>query len=284
MKLVGCLALLAAVAAPNGAEDSKHEADWMGRQMIQNGEAELEVLLEGNGPSLVLLPSLGRGAHDFDDLSHRLAKAGYRVVRPQPRGIGESSGTLDGLTMQILAGDVAAVIRSFGNESVIVAGHAFGNRVARMLATLHPELVHGVVLLAAGGRVPIPDEIGQALRSSFDDSLSERERLAAIELAFFAEGHDPAVWRDGWYAAVAAAQGKASRETPVENWWAAGGKPLLVVQPAEDRIAPIGNAEHLAETYPDRVRVVEIPRAGHALLPEQPEAVAAAMLTWLQQL
>ncbi len=62
-----------------------------------------------------------------------------------------------------------------------------------------------VMLLAADGRVPIPGEIIQALRSSFDNSLAEDERLAAIGLAFFAEGHDPAIWRDGWHAEVAAA-------------------------------------------------------------------------------
>ena len=265
-------------------EISKRKAGWMRTQTVHHDGAELEVLLEGEGPTLVLLPSLGRGARDFDDLSFRLAKAGYRVVRPQPRGIGGSRGALEGLTMQILADDVAAVIRELGGSPVVVAGHAFGNRVARMLATLHPELVDRVALLAAGGRVPIPDEIGRALRGSFDDSLSERERLAAIELAFFAEGHDPSVWREGWHGAVAIAQGQATRDTPVETWWGAGGKPLLVVQPAEDRIAPVANAQHLAQTYPDRVRVVEIPRAGHALLPEQPEAVAAALLAWLRGL
>lgn len=265
-------------------EISKRKAGWMRTERIQHDGAEFEVLLEGEGPTIVLLPSLGRSAHDFDDLSFRLAKAGYRVVRPEPRGIGQSNGSLEGLSMQILADDVAAVIRELGGSPVVVAGHAFGNRVARMLATLHPELVDRVALLAAGGRVPIPDEIGRALRESFDDSLSNRERLAAIQLAFFAEGHDPAVWRDGWHSTVALAQGQATRETPVETWWGAGGKPILVVQPAEDRIAPIANAQHLAETYPERVRVVEIPRAGHALLPEQPEAVAAALLAWLRGL
>ena len=55
-------------------------------------------------------------------------------------------------------------------------------------------------------------------------------------------------------------------------------------QAAEDRIAPIANAHDLARRFPDRVRIVEIPRAGHALLPEQPEAVAAALLAWLRGL
>lgn len=265
-------------------EREKQQAGWRRSRNVRRGDALIHVTLEGDGPPIVLLPSLGRGASDFDDLSARLAGAGYLVVRPDPRGIGRSRGSLDGLTMQTLADDVAAVIRDLGRDPVVVVGHAFGNRVARMLATLHPDLVDRVALLAAGGREPIPDEIVRALRASFDDSLPNAERLADIALAFFAEGHDPAVWRDGWHGDVANAQIAATQGTPVETWWGAGGRPMLVVQPAEDRIAPIGNARHLAETYPDRVRMVVVPRAGHALLPEQPEAVAAALLAWMRGL
>ena len=265
-------------------ERARRKGGWIRTRRVRRGDAELEVLVEGAGPTVVLLPSLGRGAHDFDDLSFRLASAGYRVVRPQPRGIGGSRGPLEGLSMRILAEDVAAVIHELGGEPVVLVGHAFGNRVARMTATLHPERVERVALLAAGGRVPIPDEVASDLRASFDTRGPERDRLAAIGRAFFAEGHDPAVWSEGWHAAVASAQGAATRGTPVETWWSAGGKPLLVVQPAEDRIAPIANAHDLAARFPDRVRVVEIPRAGHALLPEQPEAVAAALLAWLRGL
>ena len=52
----------------------------------------IEVLSQGDGPPVVLLPSLGRGAEDFDPIAERLADAGYRVLRPQPRGIGRSEG------------------------------------------------------------------------------------------------------------------------------------------------------------------------------------------------
>ena len=62
------------------------------RILVTRGEARLEVLTDGKGPPIVLLPSLGRGVADFDPIAERLAAAGFRVLRPQPRGIGQSTG------------------------------------------------------------------------------------------------------------------------------------------------------------------------------------------------
>ena len=58
--------------------------------VVHRGDIEIEVLAQGSGPRIVLLPSLGRGATDFDVMAARIAAAGYRVLRPQPRGIGRS--------------------------------------------------------------------------------------------------------------------------------------------------------------------------------------------------
>jgi len=69
-----------------------------------------------------------------------------------------------------------------------------------------------------------------------------------------------------------------TRATPLEGWWAGGRAPILVVQPTADTIAPPVNAKMLQEDIGPRVTVVEIPGAGHALLPEQPEAVATAVI------
>ena len=44
------------------------------------------------GPVVLMLASLGRSARDFDDLAGALAAAGYTVIRPEPRGIGGSTG------------------------------------------------------------------------------------------------------------------------------------------------------------------------------------------------
>ncbi len=58
----------------------------------------------------MILPSLGRSGKDYDAVSRLLAKDGFRVLRPQPRGIGRSQGPMEGLNMHDLAADVASVI------------------------------------------------------------------------------------------------------------------------------------------------------------------------------
>jgi pimeloyl-ACP methyl ester carboxylesterase len=58
---------------------------------------------------------------------------------------------------------------------------------------------------------------------------------------------------------------------------------MLVVQGAEDVVAVPDNAKRLAAEFPERVTLVEIRHAGHALLPEQPEQVEKAILAYLRR-
>lgn len=251
------------------------------RHLLRTESGDIEVLARGEGPSVVLVPSLGRGAEDFADLSERLAAAGFRALAPNPRGIGGSTGPLEDLTMEQIAGDVLAVVHSLGTTPAVLVGHAFGNRVVRLAATLEPHAVDRVALLACGGRVPPAPEVGAALLAVFDESLDADAHLAAVRLGFFADGNDPAVWADGWYPAVASAQMAAQRQMDVSTWWTAGRAEVLVVQPVDDLIAVEANALDILEQLGSRASMVRIDRAGHALLPEQPQAVADALVTWL---
>jgi len=98
------------------------------RQMVERSGGTVEVFIEGQGPRVVMIPSPGRGAEDFADLAGRVSAAGYRVVGPQPRGIGGSRGTLEGITLREIAADVASVIETLQGQPAFVVGHAFGNR------------------------------------------------------------------------------------------------------------------------------------------------------------
>ena len=249
--------------------------------MVVGPDGSIEVREQGSGYPVVMLPSLGRGSADFDDVVNRLTTAGYRALCPEPRGIGGSTGTLGDLTMADLADAVAAVIRERTEGPATLVGHAFGNRVARMTATEHPELVERVALRCCGGIVPPSPEVHQALVAVFDPDRSAAEHLEAVRKAFFAPGNDPAVWADGWYGVVAAAQGLANAGTPSAYWWAAGGQDLLVVQPVDDLVAVAENARRIVDDFGQRATLVLVPDAGHALLPEQPEMVAGALLGWL---
>jgi pimeloyl-ACP methyl ester carboxylesterase len=246
--------------------------------MVDRPDACLEVLSQGRGPTIVLLPSLGRGATDFDPIAERLELAGFRVLRPQPRGIGHSVGSMASMTLHDCAEDIAAVIGHACSVAVIVAGHAFGNRVARMLATDRPDLVCGVVLIAANvGKAPSPPKVREAIRNSADPSLPAPVRMDALRFAFFAPGNDASVWLTGWHPEVLAAQRIAGDRTSREEDYAGGTAPILYLQPAHDPLAHVEDAVLFKREIGDRVTVEIVPHASHAAITEQPETIAKAI-------
>jgi pimeloyl-ACP methyl ester carboxylesterase len=244
---------------------------------------KLTYLDQGSGPAIVMIPSLGRGAHDFDDLAARVAAAGFRVLRLQPRGIDGSVGPMTGITLRDLASDVDHVIADSGAKRAVVLGHDDGNRIARATAVYFPGDVAAVVLVGCGGKSPPDREAAMALKATFDPSLAPYEHRQMVAVAFFAPGHDASVWQGGWYPRTADMERVAGRATPTDVWWTSGHAPLLVVQGRQDRIAPPQNAEMLKADVGARAEVHYIDGAGHALLPEQPEKLAAILIDYLKR-
>ncbi len=258
------------------------------RDIVDAGEARIEVIAEGAGPLVVILPSRGRDSEDYDEVASGIAKAGFRVLRPQPRGTCRSCGPMTGLTLHDFARDVAAVIEYAGGGPAVVAGHAFGNWVARMTAADHPRLVRGVAILAAASKsypgFAGAKELSEAVKKSGDPSLPDAERLKHLRAAFFAPGHDAGVWLEGWYPEVNESQFAAGRATRQEEWWAAGKAPLLDLQAALDPFKPRETTNELRDEFGERVTIVVIADASHALIPEQPAAVVEAIVSWMRRL
>jgi pimeloyl-ACP methyl ester carboxylesterase len=187
---------------------------------------------------------------------------------------------MTGLTMHDLADDVAVSIRAHGEAPAVVLGHAYGNMLARLLATDHPHLVRALVL-AATTTTDFSDDLAAQPFIAGDTARPRAERLAALRRAFFAPGHDPAPWLDGWYPGTLAMQGAAVAAVPVTEYWAGGEVPVLELIGADDPFMPKDRRGDLRGEFPGRVTTVVIDDASHALFPEQPDAVAAALLPWL---
>ena len=253
--------------------------------MVTHGDVRLDVLAQGEGPTIVLLPSLGRGATDFDPIAERLADARFRVLRPQPRGIGKSTGPWQGVKLEDLAADIAAVIEHDNNGPAFVVGQPLGNRVARMLETARPELVRAVGLVAANvGHNPSPPDVRTAIRTSANTSAPDDDRVKAMQFVFFAPGSDARVWLDGWHPEVLAAQRIAGDLTPRTIDYAAGRAPVLYIQPSHDPLAHVEDAEEYQRALGSRVTVVVIPNSAHAVIVEQPNAVSAALIDYARTL
>ncbi len=157
------------------------------REFVRYADVAIEVIVEGQGPAIVLLPSLARDSEDYDAVAEGLAAAGYRALRPQPRGIGKSTGPLTGISLHDFARDIAEVIKALGGGRAVIAGHAYGNWIARMTAVDHPALVRGVVVLAAAAK-QFPPELLTAINVAGNPALPEEQRLGSSALRLFRAG------------------------------------------------------------------------------------------------
>jgi pimeloyl-ACP methyl ester carboxylesterase len=252
------------------------------RELLARDDARIDVLIDDKGRSretIVLLPSSQRDSLDFNDVAQGLADQGFRVLRPQPRGMGHSSAPLAGLTLQTLAADVAHVIKQLGGGRAIVAGHAYGHYVARVTDLQHPANVRGVVLLAAAAREPLV-ELSASLDIAADNTRPEAERLKHLRQAFFAPGNDASVWLEGWYPQWRALYRLAAASPSKAHWWETTHSPILEVQGAQDPWRPPASRLELQDKLGDTVSLCLINDASHALIPEQPEQVIAAIVGW----
>jgi pimeloyl-ACP methyl ester carboxylesterase len=252
-------------------------------ELVRYADVQVEVVAEGNGPAVVLLPSLARDSDDYDQVAEGLAAAGFHVLRPKPRGIGRSTGPMTNITLHDLARDIAEVVEKMGNGRAVIVGHAYGNWVARMTAADHPKLVRGVVIAAAAAKQYAP-ELTTAVTAAGNLALSNEQRLAALRFAFFAPGNDPTVWLTGWHPEIRNSQRAAVAAVRQDEWWPGGTAPLLDLQAAQDPFKPESKRTEMKDEFGERVTIMVIPNASHALIPEQPKAVVEALATWIKKL
>ena len=246
--------------------------------------ARIEVVLTGRDRDVVLIPSAQRGAADFERLVADLLTAGHGSVAINPRGVGRSSPVERPATLRSLADDVAEVANATIDGPAHLVGHALGNVVARATAAWRPDVARSVTLLACGGHdlsaAPPSDEILRHFARCHDASLPREQRLESLGVVFFAPGNDPSSWLSGWWPASDVRE--VFDSTDPTEWWTAGDVDVLIIQPMDDPLCLPGTGHALRAAMGTRARVVEVAGCRHAILPEQPAAVASAVVAFLQ--
>ena len=182
-----------------------------------------------------------------------------------------------------MASDVAKVIQKLGGGNAAVLGHAFGNGVARLLATSDKEVVKGTILAAASGS-GVSKEINETPFIAGNPSLPKEDRLAALSLGFFAPYHDPRQWLTGWYPETLHRQNTAVQAINPAAFGRAGSAPILQIIAESDPWDPYNSWRELREQCGDRVTTRIVADASHALFPEQTPIVADIVIEWLQWL
>ncbi len=114
--------------------------------------AMLAVWDVGAGSTVVLPHCWGCSHEVWLPVARRLVASGRRVVLYDQRGHGASSLGTEPLSIEMLADDLAAVLRARDVTDAVLAGHSMGGMTIMSLATYHPDILaeraRAIVLVA----------------------------------------------------------------------------------------------------------------------------------------
>jgi pimeloyl-ACP methyl ester carboxylesterase len=254
-------------------------------------DVTIEYLVEGDGPPVVILPSLGRGASDYDEVAPRIAAAGYRVLRPQPRGVGGSTGPLERGGPARVRGRTSRVCSTRRRRGRLPWSATPGGRSAGPDARGRPSRPRPRSGFSPPPRPawcppgPRSGPYGR-LRWAIDGAGDRNSRSSDGSSAYAWRSSLPATtrrpWLEGWYPSAHHAQGHAREHTPIEEYVRGGDVvPVLDLQAEHDAVVIPGM---FAPLLGDRVEVRTVAGAGHALAPEQPGAMAEEIVRFVRRL
>lgn len=263
----------------------------------------MQVATMGAGPPVLLLHGWPFTWFVWRRLMPALAASGYRALAPDLRGVGGTDCPTDGYDLHTLADDAAGLLRALDAEHAAVVGFDLGAAPAWMLAMRHPGAVRRLVLMEALlGSLPGAEEFlahGAPWWFGFHAAPGLAETVLAgnegAYLDWFFTNHtagrrgvDPRA-RDVFvqaYSGLDKLRGgfEHYRAFPVHaaQIAAAVRERRLTVPTMALGGGVVGDALHkqLAPVS-DQLTGHIIPDCGHIIPEEQPEALAAAVLSFI---
>jgi 3-oxoadipate enol-lactonase/4-carboxymuconolactone decarboxylase len=147
-----------------------------------NEDVRLHWREDGAGPPLLLLNSVGCDLSLWDEVMPHLS--GFRVIRMDMRGHGQSDSPPGDYTLDQIAADAVAVLDAAGIEKTAVCGLSLGGMTAMTLALNAPERVSALVLACTSAKM---DPAGWDARIQIVRSQGVAVVTDAVMARFFSE-------------------------------------------------------------------------------------------------
>jgi pimeloyl-ACP methyl ester carboxylesterase len=255
--------------------------------------ARLHYDLHGDGPeTLVFIHGLmlasGSWHHQVEAFADR-----YRVLTFDLRGQGRSEMTPDGLDLDNLAADAAALIGALVEGPCHLVGFSMGSFVAMRVAARRPELVRTLTLIGPSAEAEEAENLPRyALLIRLVTLFGPGLVIGPLMKILFGDTFlkDPAArpvrahWRRylrrlprSLARAAAASAGRAA----ITGELASITAPTLVVSGTEDRPVSPAKAQAVADGI-DGARFVAIQATGHAVMLERPGAFNRLLADFLE--
>jgi pimeloyl-ACP methyl ester carboxylesterase len=234
------------------------------------------------GETIVCLHGAGGNSAVFADLLARLEPAHSPLAFDRPGHA--RSGGLDSLpSIARMSEFTRAFCAALEIETCVLLGSSMGGCIALETALANPTLVRALVLVGAGAQCEISDAQLEKLRL-----VTEGKARREFNRAEYSAHASPDVMRRGFMEdlktdpRVVYGNARALRDWSRVADFGRIACPTLVVV-GEDDTEMRAEADRLA-TGVTAAKLVVVPKCGHGVAREQPEALADAVLAFLAEL
>ncbi len=256
----------------------------------RNGEAELFYEIEGEAsqPVVTLLNGYSRTSSDFRSMSKFLSERGWRVIRIDNRGCGQTTNP-PGFTVNDMVGDVVAIWDSLGIARSAVLGISYGGILSMLLGSQHAARVLALVLVST---TPSSFFLGLDNNLSGQAPKTAEENLKRYFSKAFAESN-PVLFSSLVKETARAFHDPVLRERAKQQRAALGvfdftallhsiRAPTLIVHGTEDQVVPEEAADVVHRAIKGSTLKL-IPGVGHLVLAEAAKLFFEEALAFLNQ-
>ncbi len=242
----------------------------------------------GDGPLLLLGPSLGTSTILWDDAAAPLSKE-FVVAAWDLPGHGLSPATREPFSVGELADAVVAIADELGAQRFLYAGDSLGGAVGLELLLRHPRRVLAASVICSAARIATPESWFE--RAQIARTLGTSSLVVASAQRWFAPGsvernpvssgrllHALRDADDESYALCA----QALAGFDVRSQLASVDAPVQVMVGEHDVVVPREDSQLVANGVPG-ARWVSIADAAHLVPAEQPERAAAELVTFFTE-
>ncbi len=266
-----------------------------------NGGVKIHYASLGSGPLMVMV-------HGFPDYWYtwrsqmRVLAAEYQCVAIDLRGfnLSDKPKGADSYALDVLVGDVAAVIKHLGRDKAILVGHDWGGAISWAFSMTRPEMLDRLIIL----NVPHPRGFARELANNPLQQQSSQYawdyqkedahvKIKAAALAFWVK--DPEAkkkYREAFersdreamlnyykrsFVRKGSVAAQAAREYPKVK------APVLIIFGLKDKyVLPFG-LNNTWEWLEKGLTLVTVPEAGHFVQHDAADLVTRTIRQWLAQ-
>ncbi len=256
---------------------------------------ELHYRETGDGPPLVWVMGTGMNGDAWHRYQVPEFSSSYRCITFDLRGSGRSECPDGPYSAALLAEDLVGLLDHLGVDDANFVGFSLGAATLQELALSHPQRTRSVVLMSTWSSTAREHHVRRHYESRIY-ALRHADMEVFKKFAFWMwapstldERYEDLVELEAFLGTVSGARdvsgyiGHFAADLAHETLDRLPriACPVLVVHGDEDLITRPAYNQRVAAAIPG-ARLVEVPRAGHLAYLEQPEAMNAAIRTFLQ--